>query len=192
MKQAINRIFWGYLFVLIEIHIIMIDILAEPVGYWLIFSGVTMLQKDFTIAHKARKLSLVLIFISTPTVFVQQNAGTDQLGQLSFLSGWSLYMIVLGLVQLILVFYIFQLIMVIVHKHGDTELIRRSARTFSTYIIVMLITELFNTFTINFSGDALAGITIVIIIISFIMQISFLILLLALRKINDANDLTTI
>ncbi|MCM3651395.1 hypothetical protein [Metabacillus litoralis] len=154
MNQAFNRIFWGYLFVLIEIHIIVIDILADPVGYYLIFSGITMLLKNFPIAHKARKLSFALIFISIPSVFIQQNAGINQLEQLSFLSGWSLYMIVLDLVKLILVFYIFQLIMTIVHKHAD---------------------------------DGLLWIVLITIIISFIMEIVFLILLWSLRKVHHES-----
>lgn len=187
MNQAFNRIFWGYLFVLIEIHIIVIDILADPVGYYLIFSGITMLLKNFPIAHKARKLSFALIFISIPSVFIQQNVGINQLEQLSFLSGWSLYMIVLDLVKLILVFYIFQLIMTIVHKHADDGLIRRSSRTFSIYIIVKLIATIANPFAINLSGDGLLWIVLITIIISFIMEIVFLILLWSLRKVHHES-----
>ncbi|WP_272914196.1 hypothetical protein [Bacillus dakarensis] len=38
MDQAFNRIFWGYLFVWIEIHLFVVDLLPDPIGYWLILS----------------------------------------------------------------------------------------------------------------------------------------------------------
>ena len=184
MNQAFNRLFWGYLFVLFEIHIIVIDILADPVGYYFIFSGITMLFKDFLIAHKARKLSFSLIFLSIPSVFIQQNVGTNQLEQLPFLSGLSLYTTVLDLVNFILVFYIFQLIMTIVHQHVDGELIRRSSRTFSLYIIVKLLATIASPFAMNLSGDGLLWIVLITIFISFIIEIVFLVLLWSLRKVR--------
>ena len=184
MNQAFNRLFWGYLFVLFEIHIIVIDILADPVGYYLIFSGITMLLKDFPIAHKARKLSFALIFLSIPSIFIQQNVETNQLQPLSFLSGWSLYTTVLDLLNIILVFYLFQLIMAIVHQHADDGLIRRSSKTFSLYLIVKLIATIASPFAMNLSGDELLWIVLVTIFVSFIMEIAFLVLLWSFRKVR--------
>lgn len=184
MSEAFGRIFWGYLLILIEIHIVIIDILPEPVGYYLIFSGISMLLNDFPIGSKAKNTALVLIFISIPTVFIEQNAGANQMGQLSFLTGWSLYMTVLGILKLILVFYIFQLIMAIVKEHGDFALNDRSTKTFRTYIIVMLLTMIFHSFSINFSMEQFLVVTIISIVVGFIMEIVFLVLLRKMRKID--------
>ncbi|HHW36444.1 MAG TPA: hypothetical protein GXX18_04010 [Bacillales bacterium] len=170
--------------VLFEIHIFVIDILPEPIGYYLIFSGISMLLNDFPIGNKAKNMALALIFISIPTVFIQQNAGADQLGQIPFLSGWSLYITVLGVLKLILVFYIFQLIMVIVKEHGDFALINRSMKTFYTYIIVMVLTMTGHSFAINFSTNQFMVVTIFSLIIGFIMEIVFLVLLRKMRKID--------
>lgn len=183
MNEAFSKIFWGYLFVLFEIHIFVIDILPEPVGYYLIFSGVSMLLNDFPIGQKAKNIALALIFISIPTVFLQQNTGADQLVQLPFLSALSIYMTVLGVLKLILVFYIFQLIMAIVQHHGDDGLIARSKKTFNTYIIVMVLTIIVHSFSINFAMDQFMAVSIILIIVGFIMEIVFLVLLRKMRKI---------
>lgn len=184
MSEAFGKIFWGYLLVLFEIHIFVIDILPEPVGYYLIFSGIRLLLQDFPVGKKATNIALALIFISIPTVFVQQNTGIDQLGQLPFLSGWPLYMTVLGVIKLILVFYIFQLIMTIVQKHRDFYLVNRSTKTFYTYIIVMVLTLIVHSFSINFSMDQFMVITVISIAVGFIMEIVFLVLLKRMRQIN--------
>lgn len=184
MSEAFSKIFWGYVLVLFEIHFFVIDILPEPVGYYLIFSGITMLLNDFPIGSKAKNMALALLFISIPTVFVQQNAGADQLGQIPFLTGWPLYMTVLGVSKLILVFYIFQLIMAIVKEHGDYALIDRTTKTFYTYIIVMVLTMIVHSFSINFSTEQFLVVMIISLVVGFIMEILFLVLLRRLRKVD--------
>ena len=184
MAQAFNKIFWGYLIVLIEIHIIVIDVLAEPIGYYLIYSGIKTLLNEFQIGNKAKSLSLVLVFLSIPTVFISQNTGANGLIHQSIFSWWSLYLTVLSLVKLILVFFIFQLIMEVVHKYGNEGMIRRSKKTFTNYMIVTLFTLFLQPFLINFSADYVLVIGIFIIIISFIMEIIFLVLLRSIKNLN--------
>lgn len=184
MSEAFKKIFWGYLVVLIEIHFLVIDIFPDPLGYYLIFSGISMLLNDFPIGSKAKNMALVLIFISIPTVFIEQNAGADQLGQIPFLSGWPLYMTVYGVLKLILVFYIFQLIMAIVREHGDFALTDRSTKTFYTYMIVMILTMIVHSFSINFSTDQFLVVTIISLVVGFIMEIVFLVLLRKMRQID--------
>lgn len=184
MSEAFKKIFWGYLVVLIEIHFLVIDIFPDPLGYYLIFSGISMLLKYFPIGYKAKNMALVLIFISIPTVFIEQNAGADQLGQIPFLSGWPLYMTVFGVLKLILVFYIFQLMMVIVKKHGDSALLTHTTKTYYAYILVMVLTMIAHSFSINFSTDQYMVVTIISLVLGLIMEIVFLVLLRKMRLID--------
>lgn len=184
MSEAFNKIFWGYLLILIEIHFLVIDIFPDLLGYYLIFSGISILLNDFPIGNKAKNIALALIFISIPTVFIEQNTGADQLGQLPFLSGWSIYVTVLGVLKLTLVFYIFQLIMAIVNKHGDFALINRTKKTFYTYILIMVLTMIAHSFSINFSTDQFIVVSIISLVLGFIMEIVLLVLLRKMRKID--------
>jgi len=184
MDKAFNNIFWGYLFVLIEIHLFVIDLLPDPIGYWLIFSGISIILKDFPIGHKAKNISLALLVLSIPTVFIQQNSGVDGLGAMAMISGWSFYEILLSWLKIILVFYLFQLIMAIVVNQGNTLLIKRSSRTGYSYLIIMLTAALLNSFIINISGDMLITLTIITVISTLIMEIVFLVLLRSLRQLH--------
>ncbi|WP_017755060.1 hypothetical protein [Calidifontibacillus oryziterrae] len=184
MSQAFSKLFWGFLFVIIEIHIIAIDILADPIGYYFIFSGITLIVHDFPIGSKAKNLSFVLILLSIPTIFIQQNTGMDQLGQLPFVIGWPLYMSALGVIKLILVFYLFQLIFAIVHQHGDEDLKKRSERTFYIYMIVTFVSMIVSSFAINFSMEQFMAVAVFVILSGFIIEIAFLALLHSLRKLK--------
>lgn len=181
MKKAFTKIIWGYLFVLIELNIF-IDVLADPVGYYLIYSGVSLFLKDFPIGHRAKTLSFALIFLSLPTMFIHQNI--NEFNSVSFLSGWSIYMTIVSFINLFLVFYLFKLLMAIVQRHQDERLIMRTSRTFTSYMLVMLFVLCLKSFSINLSGDALLWIIAIIFIASIIIEIVFLLLLLTIRKIR--------
>jgi len=187
MKQALNKIFWGYILVLVEIHIVAIDILPDPVGYILIVSGATLLIQDFPVAKKARNLAVILIFVSLPTVIIQQHIDYFLLGQPSLFHGWSVYSTGLGLVKIILVFYIFQLLMSIVKTSGNQALLTRTSRTFKVYITIMLAGAITTPFSLNIAGDELIWLTVLSGIISFIMEIVFLVLLRSIRKHGDGS-----
>lgn len=187
MKQALNKIFWGYIFVMLEIHIIAIDILPDPIGYLFIVLGVSALSQTFQVAKKARNLAIMLIFLSIPTIFIQENMDYGPLSQLSLFQGWSIYSTGLGLGKIILVFYIFQLLMSIVLKLDNQELHTRTSRTFKIYIYVMLVGAIANSFTLNIAGHELIWLTVSIGIISLIMEIVFLILLRSIRKHGDGS-----
>lgn len=180
MNQAFTKIFWGYLFIILEIHIIVIDVLAEPIGYYLIFSGIKRLLEDFPIGQKAKGLSFILIFLSLPTVFIQQNIGSEQV----VFSGWSVYTTILSLAKLVFVFYLFQLILAFVQRHGHERIITRASKTFKAYMFIMLLGLVASTFMINFATSSFFTIMIVVMVASFVMEIIFLMLLWSLRKIE--------
>lgn len=159
-----------------------IDFLADPFGYYLILSGLKLLVPHFPVSIKAKNTALILIIASIPSVFIDQN---NQIGQLSFLSGWSLYFIIVGLLKIILVFFIFQVIMEIVKKYGNKDLISHSSKTFVIYMSVMFISSIAHSFSINFSVEQYAWITIITVILSIIIEIVFLMLLNSVGKLKS-------
>lgn len=177
MNSSYRKIFWGFLFVLIELHIIALDLLLDPIGYYLIFSGISKLVDDYQSGQKAKTLSILLIVVSIPTVFIQQTTSLNQFGQITDFSIWPIYMIVLGILKLILVFYVFQLLLKVSHQLGDESLIRRTRNTFKVYMSVMLILTLFQSFTMNLTSDLLTPLSVIFVVVSLIMEISFLLLI---------------
>ncbi|WLD91735.1 hypothetical protein [Alkalihalobacillus sp. AL-G] len=183
MSSSYRKIFWGFLLVLIEIHIIAIDLLPDPIGYYFIFSGISKIVEDYQFGKNAKNLSMFIIFISVPTVFLQQTTSLNQFGQITAFSIWPMYMIVLGILKLILVFYVFQLLMKIVNNLGAESLIRRASNTFKIYMSVMFVLTIFQSFTMNLSNDLLIALSVVFVVLSLIMEISFLLLIRKIGKV---------
>lgn len=184
MKNAFQTIFWGYFFVSLDFYI-MIDLLADPIGYFLIYSGVKQIASKFPIGEKVKNLSLVLVIISIPNVFMgpASTSGNSFL-QLFELFGWSWYSIVLIVIDLLLIFYTFQLILGVVRTHGSARLIKRSKNLFIAYFSVVFLFYFSTTFAMNLPNNFIISITMGLLVISFVMHILFLILLLDVRRVN--------
>ncbi|AOV06189.1 hypothetical protein [Sporosarcina ureilytica] len=173
MKKALNLLFWGYLFVFVRIEL-GIDLLPEPLGYFMIATGCLTLGKRFPTAKKARAFAIAMIFVSFPTIFINVQEQTHIL-----LNAYSTLLMIL---QLIVVFFIFQLLIEIVTAVDNPMLINRTERTFKIYIIANLIFLAASTFTPNTAGDYWEMIILSLMLIAFIMDIVFLVLLRAIRR----------
>ena len=78
MKVGFNRIFWGLLFVVLDIRIIAIDLfLPDFVGYILIASGLGLLAPHDKWFRRARVMAIIMIFLSL-TDFVEVKVDVKQ------------------------------------------------------------------------------------------------------------------
>ncbi|MEH7385282.1 hypothetical protein V7147_07735 [Bacillus sp. JJ1521] len=182
MNIHFKRMFWGFIFILLEIHLFVIDILPDPVGYYLIYSGIAALTPENRIGSKLKKLLIGLMIISIPTVFLQQNANVNEFGSFVNIALLDIYTFILEISKLILVFFVFRLIMEVVTPIGDKYLIRRCSKTFKIYMTVMLPISLSHTFAMNLSSNAKLAYLFFTIPLGFIMEIMFLVLLWKLHK----------
>jgi hypothetical protein len=68
-REGFNNIFWGLLFVVLDIRINAIDlILPDFMGYILIFKGLTLLAPEHRGFRKARVLAVIMFFVSIPSL----------------------------------------------------------------------------------------------------------------------------
>src|SRR5687767_1975423 len=68
-REAFISIFWGLLFVVLDIRIGSIDwILPDFIGYILIFKGLTSLAPEHRGFRTARVLAVVMVFLSLPSL----------------------------------------------------------------------------------------------------------------------------
>lgn len=186
MKESFNKIFWGFLLVLIEIHLIVVDVLPDPLGYFFIYVGVQALAKHNTVGRKAEYISLILIIVSIPTIFIQ-NSSINGLGHVNPFNMWSIYMIVMGLCKLVLVFYVFKLMLAFAKEHDNLYLVKRTISTFKIYLVVMLLNQFLQSFVMNLTSEAVTVLTIIMLISSLVLEITFLVLLRKFRDIEDRN-----
>lgn len=181
MASAFRKMFWGYLFIFLEIHIV-IDLLADPIGYWMIYSGISMIAKDSLSAKKPKIISQALIWFSIPTVVIQGEIGQQALGLPVAVSGWTVYFSSLHLFNIILVFYLCKFLIEFSNEQSRSELSKSTANTMRAYIMVMLFAELYSSFAMNLHETGMANMIFLFVIASLIMHIVFLSLLHRYRK----------
>ncbi|WOV87775.1 hypothetical protein QWT69_01250 [Sporosarcina oncorhynchi] len=174
MNSALRRIFWGYFFIFFDLYI-GIDLLMDPVGYLLIYSGCTKIAVAFPQSKKPRIVALVGMIASIPSVLVNLS---DPVLDYS----WSVYGNGLFIIKLIVAFYLFLLLMEIVKSFDMTALIQRTSTTFKYFIGFYLFTFALMSFLVNTSGDGWIVLNLIAIIGVLIMDIIFLFLLRAIRK----------
>lgn len=172
MKKAINLLFWGYLFIFFRLDL-GIDILPDSLGYLIIATGCLTLSNRFPTAKKVRAFAIAMIFISFPTIFINVHEQTTIL--------FNAYSMLLMLLQLILVYFIFKLLIEIVAEYDNPLLMKRVEHTFTIYIIIHLVFLASSTFTPNISGNYWVTIISSLMFTAFILDVVFLILLRAVR-----------
>lgn len=187
MNINFKRMFWGFIFILLEIHLFVVDILPEPVGYYLIFSGITGVPPENRVGNKLKKLLIGLMVISIPTVFIQQNVNRNEFESFVGIPLWDVYSFFLEVLKLVLVFFVFRLIMEFVATIGDKFLVRRCSQTFKIYMTVMLTITLSHTFVMNLSSNVVLGYLFFTIPLGLIMEIMFLVLLWKLDKYKGSR-----
>lgn len=184
MDKALRYMFWGYLFIFFRIHF-GFDWLADPVGYYLIYAGCFMLIDKYPHAKKAGIVAGLGIVISFPAIFV--NLSAPDLGI------WEIYSLALLVLKLIVAYFLFAVLKSIVNDYANQALIKRTKSVYTFYISIHLSVLLLLSFSMNVAeghgGDFIIMLTIGIII----MDITFLLLLAAIRRVKPrqtahAND----
>ena len=170
MRVAFKYIIIGFLLILFDIHVF-IDILPDPVGYLMIFIGTRKLDfKEFSM-HPTSVVASILIFASLPTIFLDAQFFAQQV---SIGEWWGIYRNVLSLLDIILVYFLFQLIKDVVKTLNSFELTRKTEKMYKWYMIVMLTVLFIQPFLININGQAAIGLMLLVVACALITQISFI------------------
>ncbi|WP_422122845.1 hypothetical protein DHX103_14015 [Planococcus sp. X10-3] len=173
MKGSLGQILYGYLFIFLAIRV-GVDILADPIGYFLIAAGCYKLGEEFNDGKTAAYISIALIFFSVPSVFIDFNLVES--------GPWYYYSNFLFTGELVLTFYLFRLLKQLAERNGEQGLAQRTQRLFNIYIPANLLMLGLSAFLAVFAAENLQILAFVLVIILLILNITFLILLSAFRK----------
>lgn len=176
MRNAFKYILLGYILIFLDIHLI-IDILPDPIGYFMILRGTRKIEFNESGMHPARIVATLLLFLSIPNVFINPHLFQNQAPE-----WWGIYTTAMGLLDLILVYFLFQLIKKVVELLHYLELTIKTENTYKGYMVVMLIILLIQPFVINMSEHTATGFILFISLAGVITQITFLVFLRTLQK----------
>ena len=185
MRDAFKYILTGYILIFLDIHLI-IDILPDPIGYFMILRGTRKIEFNESGMHPTRIVATLLLFLSMPSVLINPQFFQNQVPE-----WWGMYTSAMGVLDLILVYFLFQLIKKVVELLHSPELTIRTENTYKGYMVVMLIILLIQPFVINMSEQTATGFTIFISLAGIITQITFLVFLRTLQKQFPYNSSDT-
>ncbi|MFG6115934.1 hypothetical protein ACGTN9_12140 [Halobacillus sp. MO56] len=178
-EQSFGRIFVGFLLVFLEIHILAFDILADPVGYLLIASGIITLQEHTGGYEKLHKLAYGLAILTIPTVFIQNT--NDPYG-MDYLIVYTGYTLLLGLIKIMLVYYLLTGMTESARKYGWLDGERRAKKVLNLYLPIALVGAVAQTFMINSYGEWTPIFIMITVILHLIAEIALLVVLFSFRN----------
>ncbi|MDW0118231.1 hypothetical protein QTL97_14960 [Sporosarcina thermotolerans] len=179
MNKALGNIFWGYLFIFFDFYI-MIDLLMDPIGYFLIYTGCARIVGAYPNAKKAMTVAMIGVFVSLPTVFIN-------LSDSALPFGWSIYESMLSILKLVIAFYLFLVLMEVAKIFGNVALHNRAQTTFKYFVTIHFAILTVMSFSMNVSGDGWVALTVILIIAGVLMDILFLLLIRAFRRVSPDN-----
>lgn len=160
MGKSYQYIFWGIVFVFININIGPLDIMPDIIGYLLIINGLSKLyhlteNRGFSIAKTA---GVILAFVSIFNLFVRFSGGLEDASIVGMAVG-----VIVQLIQIVMVFYIYEgTIASLAHDDHDLTVMMKSGQKIFAYLY--LITAFITPFMLNIEDTYAGGIMIMCVI----------------------------
>ena len=178
-RRGFKYMIFGFLLVLRDVHIFF-DILPDPLGYILIASGIQHIATRKTNAKNAELTAYFLMALSIPTLFLS----TEVLNQMQDNNiGWLLYGLSVTLVDLILMYFVFRMLIHEVDYSIDPDEKQKSARKMMIiYMTIALTTAFIQPFLINMKQDFQSTVAVITILLMLTVHVAFIIFLRNLQK----------
>ncbi|OIJ14728.1 hypothetical protein BKP35_05805 [Anaerobacillus arseniciselenatis] len=168
MSKGYRLIFWGLLFILIDIRIEIFDILPDFLGYTMIASGLGYLSASETLFEKARPFAFLLVFISLP----------DFIGywEFSYTDGTItvfplVYHLVVVILHLFLIYFVMEATYRLAKESGDECWAQATRVRWNYYAIIHLLYLAMSSFSLNTTLDAFQLLYIIFAITIVIIEI---------------------
>lgn len=160
MKQAFKLLFLGYLFIFLDFHIMIIDILPDCVGFFLIYQAIIKLTNQSSGYSVVKVITVMLLIYAIPSDI--------QLTKYLSLDGFNIfYDNVYLLLNIIWLYYIFSMLLEVVRNHGTQGMLRRTETVAKVCIVAQLFIMFINGFMINLTDDEKNFLAIGILVIGF-------------------------
>ena len=103
IRSGFGKLYWGFLFIMIDFRIQGIDILPDVIGYILFAIGFNMLAENSEFYKKAAKFNIIMIIVAVFSIYEQPaQGGGIHINQTGILIG-----IISLIFSLIVVYYLF-------------------------------------------------------------------------------------
>jgi hypothetical protein len=170
-RSALRRIAWGLVWCTIDIHILIIDILPDVIGYLFVLSGLVKLNRQYGGCRQAIWLAGILACLALPQLVIKPSFELFSFREVSF--GLHMYIHLVTGLHVLLVFFLFRTIFAIARVHKQRSLLDTLAFRRNFYMILGVIQLVFYPFLLNVEDSWV----MLLLIVSFFMLLLELLLI---------------
>ncbi|WP_128893591.1 hypothetical protein [Longirhabdus pacifica] len=193
MSNICKSWFYGFVFIFVDFHIF-IDILPDPIGYYFIYKGMTRAKSSpFPSTHKVRLFSYILMFLTIPYMInIEQFTGSST--AYADIHFFTIYNIIVGWMDIVLIFYIFQFLIQALDKYQNYSLEDKEVRSIllrgcTFYVSFRMLIMILHPFSMNVY-EQWDMILYILIFISIVATLYFLLILYRMKH-HFSEALTT-
>lgn len=175
-KEAFNKFFWGFFFVMFSFRIQKFDIVPDIIGYILIYQGLSILENEEDEFKQSKKFAFPMIFLSIFSIYDFQAPVNSGFGFSP--GGWMvvilfLLSILIFIVDLQMIYHLFMGIKNLAIEGGLPEIEDEAQKRWNNYkaLIIAALVSIFLIFVPFLALIWLIGVLIATIVIMIkIMQ----------------------
>lgn len=170
--HALRRLGWGFVLIMIDIHIMFLDILPDFIGYIMVATALHQLGAIHPVFRKAKWIAIIMIFLSLPSLIMGSNLSISEFS--SFSIEKFLYSGGIMAIHMLMVYWIFNGLYSITKEIGGNAPLLDSISIRRNLYLALYVTQLFvYPFLLNVE-ESWFLLFIAFAVLSFIMEFLFL------------------
>lgn len=185
MNKGFRHIFWGLLFLLIDIRIELFDIIPDFIGYIFIVNGLSTLSLSEERFAKVRPFAIALIFLSIPSLLGVWEVDLME-NHISIFA--MLFQLITGIIQLLMMYFIFDATFHLATKYDDETWAEATKSRWKIYMVIHILILTMNGFMFNVAFEVLQVIFIVLVIAALIVDIVIIVFMKGTERRSEKWD----
>jgi len=167
-KSGFDKLYWGFLFIMIDFRIQGFDILPDIIGYILFAVGFNRLSESSSYFKKAASFNIIMIIVSVFSIYEQPAQG----GGIHFNPLGVIIGIASLLLGLIIVYHLFMGIKEMATRQERTDLYDEAEKRWTQYLFLQLAALL--AFVFIFIPPLAIVLIIALLVISIIITVTIM------------------
>ncbi|MGG1636754.1 hypothetical protein [Paenibacillus sp. NRS-1760] len=185
-RRELRRLGWGLVIAMIDIRLGYFDLLPDIIGYLMVLSALQHLGSIHSAYKKAKYISIVLIILTIPVLFIQTNVTITEFSSIPLAVHF--YSQLLFILHILMAYWIFNGLIEMLKQDGAVQLLDTAISRRNTYLVFNILMVIIYPFLLNVE-DSWVMLLIAFGILLFIMELLFLRLPFRVSNVREKRSL---
>lgn len=185
-RRELRRLGWGLVISMIDIRLGYFNLLPDIIGYLMVLSALQHLGSIHPAYKKAKYISIVLIILTIPVLFIQTNVTITEFSSIPLAVHF--YSQLLFILHILMAYWIFNGLIEMLKQDGAVQLLDTAISRRNTYLVFNILNVIIYPFLLNIE-DSWVMLLIASGILLFIMELLFLRLPFRISNVREKRSL---